>query len=418
MSSRARRAVLHRLLAGGLVALAACGGGNGGGSGGTATPTPVPVPAGAGPSSGPVAGDGGRRVVNVRDSGAAGDGVTNDAASIRRALAAAVTVPGTDVYFPPGRYFLGDGAGDSVLLTLAGARDLRILGNGAVLTCRSRAGINHMLMVAGSSDLWIHGLVFHDEGLDRTLTWQGANALLLDGSVVNGVQRMRLSGCRFESVLSALTVSGVGYAVDDIAIESIEVEGCYYGLAFQENGNRVRATGVRCNDVARAYLAYGVDDHVLEIASASHPGGSNEFLVKCYDRPTSNITLDLTLAGERGGEGMVVLEHEHAAGEGLIRDVRLRLDLATATCRAEGIFLLRSYHPAQPARPEATTRSIWRNLHIDGNFQGCAANTPFFRAVSTPTTERTLVRVGPGVPAQLVPVPAPEGFDFVRVAAT
>ncbi|WP_420813825.1 glycosyl hydrolase family 28-related protein, partial [Phytoactinopolyspora endophytica] len=77
---------------------------------------------------------------NVKDYGAAGDGVTDDGAAIRAAIQAAVDAgPGRTVFFPAGRYALGNDLTPEEVeaeaqLLLAGIEDLTLRGaNGATL---------------------------------------------------------------------------------------------------------------------------------------------------------------------------------------------------------------------------------------------------------------------------------------------
>src|SRR5258705_5751132 len=81
-------------------------------------------------------------VANVRDFRATGDGVTDDTAAVKQALAAALRAKGT-IYFPPGTYlisdtlmvtdtvaFVGSGWG-SVIALKDGVRRIMILVQGA-----------------------------------------------------------------------------------------------------------------------------------------------------------------------------------------------------------------------------------------------------------------------------------------------
>jgi hypothetical protein len=60
-------------------------------------------------------------VLNVKDYGAVGDAVTDDRQAIQNAINDAVANKGGTVYFPPGRYFIGDTLTVNGLATLCGA---------------------------------------------------------------------------------------------------------------------------------------------------------------------------------------------------------------------------------------------------------------------------------------------------------
>ena len=72
----------------------------------------------------------------VADFGATGDGTTDDAPAVRKALAAALEAgPGASVVFEPKSYRLGDNPVAWHCFPLIGHRDLVIEGNGATLVC-------------------------------------------------------------------------------------------------------------------------------------------------------------------------------------------------------------------------------------------------------------------------------------------
>ena len=71
-------------------------------------------------------------ILNVKDYGAVGDGVTNDYAAINAAIAAANTNGLTTIYFPDGKYFCGDGSFviDTSHIQFAGAANSELVSNG------------------------------------------------------------------------------------------------------------------------------------------------------------------------------------------------------------------------------------------------------------------------------------------------
>ena len=395
-----RRAALRHLVGATLATtgLAACGGGGGGGSsgaspGGTATPV--------------------RQVFNVRDFGARGDGVTNDTQAIRRALLEATRAPGSDLRFPAGRYWLGELTRPTELLPIDGARDFRLLGENSTLSCRSTTGISTFFIFSDSTNVAISGFRFRDDGLDRSVTWQGAVSIRLSGDGNIGCSGFTVSDCSFETVLSALTVEGEQSEVGNISLNNLSVVRSYYGLNFQNNGNHVRGSGLSFNDMRRSYFPYGVDDHNLTFTSGNHGTGSTDILIKCYSKQTTNIVINATLSGYRGVEAIVSFEQQTADDIGVISGVRLNLDLSDADCSVDNVFLFRSIAPNGSIK--ASTRSVWRDIGLDGSFAFCGASTRFVSAPSAPS-ELTSIRIGSRLDQGLLPVPAPNGFEFIRAA--
>ena len=88
-------------------------------------------------------------VVNVKDFGAVGDGVTDDTQAIRDAIDA-----GSEIYFPAGSYYCAvDGN-----ITKNGVTNKRIYGDGATLLKGGSKGVFYFL---NSSNIEIHGLNFN-----------------------------------------------------------------------------------------------------------------------------------------------------------------------------------------------------------------------------------------------------------------
>jgi hypothetical protein len=94
----------------------------------------VPSSASAAPSTGSDS------VFNVRDFGATGDGVTDDAPAFRRAIAAADAVAGSTVYVAAGTYVVDRASlSGTGVLDLTGVSDVAFTGDGASSVIRLRA---------------------------------------------------------------------------------------------------------------------------------------------------------------------------------------------------------------------------------------------------------------------------------------
>lgn len=312
-------------------------------------------------------------IVSVLDHGARGDGRADDTAAIAAALARAALFPGSRVEFPRGTYRLAhDPKGE--LLALNGLREISLVGDGAQLVCDTPRDVTSMLKLTDCEDVTIEGLGFRDAGADRTVEWRGAVAIYLTGYGTSGNRNIRIARCRFDNVVSALTVSdGGGRRATNLVLSDLQIDRSYYGLNFQNNGDDVVATGIRCNDVRRAYFPYGVANHRIELDATNNATGFTDVLIKCYGRATSNLAVKLHCRGKRGGDAIVALDQQHASDWGLIRDIDIALDVADTDCRLNSVVLMRAL--SSEGKTLARTRSEWRNVTLSGTVDYCAANT-------------------------------------------
>src|SRR5581483_3541516 len=119
------------------------------------------------------------------------------------ALRAAAGHPGgATVYFPPGEYYLGAVAA-APFAGITGARNVRLIGERATISCRTLGGISSMITFAGCRNIAVENIAFRDHGLDRDNV-SGAIALSLTDDGNNGSEDIEVRDCRFESVLTAV----------------------------------------------------------------------------------------------------------------------------------------------------------------------------------------------------------------------
>ena len=313
------------------------------------------------------------KVIDVRTLGAFGDGKLPDARQIREALRLArETVGGATVFFPPGDYFLG-AADDAVLLDLEGARDVRIAGERATLTCRSVNGQSTMLNLAGCRNITIEGLAFRDRGLNREINWLGAAAIRLSNGERSGCENIVINNCTFDSVLAAVvcrrTENDLRVRTRNIRLSDLTVRRSYYGFSFQDNGDDVVGRRLRCDDVKRSYFPFGVANHDIELETINNATGFTDVLIKCYNGDTSRLSVKVKCRGKRGGDAIVALDHQHQQGRGTMRQIDIQLDVDDVDCKLDSVVLIRSFDPK--AKYEKQTQNRWEDIALDGDVRIC-----------------------------------------------
>jgi hypothetical protein len=326
--------------------------------------------------------------VRVTDYGARGDGITDDTLAIAAAIRLAARIPGSRVFFARGTYRLKHSPGGE-LLALKGISDLSIQGDGALLRCDTPKGTTSIFKLTDCENITIEGLAFRDEGGDRAVNSKGAVAIYLTGYGRHGNRRIEIKNCSFDNMLSALMVSdGGGKRAIDIRLADLDIRSGYYGLNFQNNGDDVFATGIRCNDVKRSYFPYGVTRHHVELTADNNATGFTDVLIKCYGRETANLTIKLRSRGKRSGDAIVAFDQQHPDDLGVIRDIRIDLDIADADCRLNNIVLLRAFTPDGEVLPK--THSQWRNIEIKGQANYCNGATRLLTVGSQPGDPGTI----------------------------
>jgi Pectate lyase superfamily protein len=160
-------------------------------------------------------------LVNVRDYGAMGDGVTDDSAAFLSAIAMAQT-RSSPVHVPnsPNAYVLGsplvldgvtlvgDGAGSTLKLALSGGPGMQLLGSGAGLVGVRLIGPGANAWPAGPADVDLSGVT-----LDAVEVGTGAEGAILDSVEIAGCQTGlvveggvgAIVGCTFAFNLKGIT---------------------------------------------------------------------------------------------------------------------------------------------------------------------------------------------------------------------
>ena len=189
-------------------------------------------------------------VFNVRDHGAAGDGVTLDTAAINRAVAACAEAGGGQVLFPPGHYLSGT-------VHLRSHVTLFLDAGATLVGTTNLADYQHPappdFMAGARWGNWHRGLIVGENIEDAAIIGQG----VIDGNKVfdpTGEERMRgphaivLANCRGITLRDVSVRDAANYAFfflmsDQVEVRNVKFTGGWDGVHFRG------APGHDCHDV-------------------------------------------------------------------------------------------------------------------------------------------------------------------------
>jgi hypothetical protein len=163
-------------------------------------------------------------VFNVREYGAAGDGVADDAAACQSAIDAAVTAGGGDVVWPAGTYKLGSG------LTVTGNVRIRLIGRGATLKPQANVTAIRVTQALGGTSVGclIDGFVIDGDDL------AGSIGIQLKDTDRPTVRNCWITDCAI-GISFAVTTAGSTW-VEGAAIYDTFIHSCTNGVTFERLG--------------------------------------------------------------------------------------------------------------------------------------------------------------------------------------
>jgi hypothetical protein len=166
----------------------------------------------------------GQSPLNVHDFGATGDGTTDDAPAINKALKAAATRK-KDLYFPSGTYLcntISDAQNHILLFRADGLKGIKLYGDGVNtrITTSLNAGTCLLYVIAYDA---CDGLVIKDIFFENThgVIPDATQAVFLYGTQKQTITNATLSGCRFDGFCNAVEGQGVdGWTIDNNTFNS------------------------------------------------------------------------------------------------------------------------------------------------------------------------------------------------------
>lgn len=207
---------------------------------------------------------------NVKDYGAVGDGITDDLAAIQVAVDACIaSATGGIVYFPPGKYSIGDG---SITVTNGGSKSIWFAGAGMYAS-------RIVKTTTGTDDTIIWNCTTNPSGIQNL----GIIAAVGGNFSVDGISCTTMNGVFFENVWMGGFDNGFNLSGSDIHLTNCISElNNSYGFVFDKN---IKA--VNC----KSYLnGYGF---LLKFSSAPAFPDWPCVLVNCSDSESKNHALSI-----------------------------------------------------------------------------------------------------------------------------
>lgn len=360
--------------------------------------------------------------LNVRERGAAGDGITLDQRALQRAIDEASRKGGGTVWLPPGAYLTGtlelrDGvrlhlsAGatllasgnrdhfpERALIRAFGVRGVSLTGQGVIDGRGSFVGArdwrHHVILMENCRDVRVEGVSTVNSGswtqhyircLGVTIRGVTVRSLLPgrnnDGIDLSGCEEVRIEGCTVISDDDAIVIKSQSA---DRVNRKIEVVGnvCHTYRGAFKLGTETR--GVYADILCRDLTCYGAKAIELYSVDGSESAGITVEKVRAYDALVAlNIRLGARLRPTYWAKGLT-------PKVGFLRDIRVSDVEADIAFRSWREILL------EHAIPDAE----WATGRPETPYDSCVSGLPEHR-VENVTIENVKVRVPGG--ARLVP---------------
>jgi hypothetical protein len=309
---------------------------------------------------------------------------------------------GGELWLDPGRLYDLGVVSESpyIVFQLVGLRNAVLRGNGATLQVETAEDADYVILYCydyinlAIHDL--HGIDVNDPGVGLA----GAKLIVADGD--GGVcDNLRLYGCSAENIQAFLGAQGTAAGakrVSGIYIEpSCWTRNVFYSLSCVNNGDNISG-GYTAFNPHRAYFPYGVTDHDLAVRVVSDGTGTGAdacFLIKRYERNTSNLRLRITLFGNLNNIGNVVaIENHNGDGASSVIDgIDLTINAQGVTVHPGPFVRLRSF-PVSPGAENVGDNGgagfphQIRNLSVRGNLG--TSSLPRIKANYVPATPGTI----------------------------
>lgn len=213
------------------------------------------------------------------DASSNGQSGTDDTTALRNVATLLNQLGGGTVRFKPGAYYRIFSSTTGTLFSCTNLRGVSFLGNGATLVVPTNKSITasegYLFYFSGCTDVFVDGFKTDGPTLDISNTAVKSYEFVhIEGGTkgvhlgVNRVKNM-LAGLIAQNQTADLTETSPARC-QDITIDNLYTENCWYTINLQNSGDHFVAHCLRSNGVHRTFFIYGVQDVEAEIYSKDH----------------------------------------------------------------------------------------------------------------------------------------------------
>lgn len=321
-----------------------------------------------------------RDVVSVKDFGAVGNGIADDASAIQRAINALPSSGGI-VLFPAGTYLVSATqtiSGTPCHIVVSGRQNVYLCGYGAIiqstLTAPTIGNLGDVFRISSSSNIVIEGFTVTTQFTRAIGSGSpsdfGCNAVTIDTSG-GAAQNFSMRDVRVLSGMSLLRVLPAAARMRNIIAENCTVDVGYYGVNFQDNGDNARIENLRTNRILRSYFVYGVSNHVVNYTSTGQDASFHDCLISSNPGTvTDDITVRASIESSTSTDSLVALSSFATTATptyGIIRNISLNVNDLTSTASSFSVTLYNYLDGV--SQSGAIAQTCFDNISISGNIR-------------------------------------------------
>lgn len=318
--------------------------------------------------------------VSVKDFGAVGNGIADDAAAIQLAINSLPTSGGI-VLFPPGTYRLTATqtvGGTPCHIVVSGRQNVYLCGYGAVVQSTLNApGIGNLgdvFRISSSNNIVIEGFTVNTQFTRAvgagTPTDYGCNAVTIDTSG-GSAQNFAMRDIRVLSGMSLLRVLPAVGRMRNIIAENCAIDIGYYGVNFQDNGDNARIENLRTGRILRSYFVYGVSNHVVNYTSTGQDAAFHDCLISANPGTvTDDITVRASIESSTSTDSLVALASFATTATptyGILRNIHLNINDLLSTASSLSVTLYNYFDSV--SQTGSISQTCFDNIVISGNIR-------------------------------------------------
>jgi hypothetical protein len=322
-----------------------------------------------------------RDVVSVKDFGAVGDGVTDDATAIQLAINS-LPASGGIVLFPSGTYQLTATqtvSGKSCHIVVSSRQNVYLCGYGAIVqstyTAATLNNLGDVFRISSSNNIVIEGFTITTQFARSigvgTPSDYGCNAVTIDTSS-SSAQNFSMRDVRVLSAMSLLrTLPSATYRLRNIIVENCSIDVGYYGVNCQDNGDNARIENLRTNRINRSYFVYGVSNHVVNYTSTGQDTNYHDCLIQAQaGTVTDDISVRASIESSTSTDSLVALDSFATTGiptYGILRNIHLNVNDLLSTASSYSVTLYNYFNSVSQTGSIAQT--CFDNIVVSGNIR-------------------------------------------------